>query len=461
VDLYIDDRDNDVDERFPPLWRPDDVVNDGVPPFSALDLHWIAHEEQALSLDVYAGEFTVHPVPLELSLNYCSHKCYFCFANLAKPDRKANVPSIMRLLADHEARNTPVARLLQMRYPVLFSNRVDPFALSNYQQSIPILDTMHELGIPVCYQTRGGVGASARALDEALEWLAPAVWYVSFNTMSDDIRAAVEPGAPSIEYRLELVNQLRDLGHRVVVGINPYVPQWLPAPKIALETLAAAGAEGVWMDAIHLNRDQIANITPRERGRLGEDVIELAMRRKPTPDELANYAALHEMAGEVGLPTYSMGFGQRTDFWRPWFETYDNLFPIQQGLINACYDTLSDGDVIGFDTWEAWFEDLPADLPGLDNYIRAKVSGGRLMPALLNSGELHKGMTLQEVLKLIYRNPKIGICPTRQPCFAYAAHKKGDGKWEQLVDENDMPLLVFSRAGFSEYFTEVDGAKAA
>lgn len=454
MDLY-------VDESFPPLWRPADVLNDGVPPLSPWHLHWIAHEEQALSLDVYAGEFTVHPVPMELSLNYCSAKCAFCFANLANPNRKANVPSIMRLLAEHQDRQTPVARLLQMGYPVLFSNRVDPFALSNYQQSIPILETMHELGIPVCYQTRGGIGAAAKALDEALEWLAPAVWYVSFNTMSEDVRRDVEPGAPSIDYRLELISRLRDLGHRVVVGINPYVPKWLPAPKLALETLAAAGAEGVWMDALHLNRDQVANISPRERAKMGEDVIELAMRRKPTPDELAQYAALHEMAGEVGLPTYSMGHGQRTDFWRPWFESYDHLFPIQQGLINACWDALDDGDVIGFDTWQEWFKAIPEDLPGLDNYIRAKVSGGRLMPALLNSGELHKGMTLQEVLRLIYRNPRIGICPTRQPCFAFAAHKTPGGGWEQLVDDNDMPLLVFRRSGFSEYFTEVDNAKAS
>lgn len=38
-------------------------------------------------LDVYYGEFLINPIPLELSLNYCSHKCAYCFANVNQPGR--------------------------------------------------------------------------------------------------------------------------------------------------------------------------------------------------------------------------------------------------------------------------------------------------------------------------------------------------------------------------------------
>lgn len=416
--------------------------------------HRIVSIEQIGEGEVASFETTSHNY---VSGGYMSRNC---FSNLNSPSRRANVPSIMRLIADHQERQTPVAKLLQMRYPILFSNKVDPFALSNYQQSIPILETLTELGIPVAYQTRGGTGASAEALNEALEWLAPAVWYVSFNTLNDDLRRQLEPGTGTIEYRLELLTRLREAGHRVVVGLNPYVPEWMPHPRLFLEAMKAAGAEGVWMDALHLNRDQIEAMPERDKGKFSLPVMEAAKRRRPTPEEMEDYDKLHDLAGEAGIASYSMGYGRSTDFWRPYHETYANLFPTQQGLVNACYDTLKDGDILGYETWRDWFASVP-EIGGMDNYIRAKASGGRLLPALLQSGELKSGMSLQEVLRLVWKTPKIGICPARQPCFSYAGKRAGKDQWEQLVDDAGLPLLVFSRAGFSEYFVDPDEVRAS
>jgi DNA repair photolyase len=60
-------------------------------------------------IEPYWGEFLISPIPLELSLNYCSHKCAYCFANLNDPKRTSDVKAIMRFLSDYLERETPQA----------------------------------------------------------------------------------------------------------------------------------------------------------------------------------------------------------------------------------------------------------------------------------------------------------------------------------------------------------------
>ena len=142
----------------------------------------------------YYGEFLISPAPLELSLNYCSHKCAYCFANLSMPDRTADIGGILRFLGEFNERKSLEAELVRQGYPVCFSNKVDPFAATNYKQSIPILEVMSTLGIPVAFQTRGGQG-----IDDALKIVQPSCWYISVCTADDKLRKRLEPGAPTIE----------------------------------------------------------------------------------------------------------------------------------------------------------------------------------------------------------------------------------------------------------------------
>ncbi|NJK46000.1 MAG: hypothetical protein HC933_18600 [Pleurocapsa sp. SU_196_0] len=225
------------------------------------------------SLQPYYGEFLVSPVPLELDMNYCAHSCNYCFANLNKRDRKINLTQITNLLNGFEERETLEAKLLKERYPVMISNHVDPFAASNYQQTVPLLELLRYHGIPVTIQTRGG-----RGIDDALELLEPSVWYISITFNDDAARRIVEPGAPTIQSRLELISQLRERGHRVVVGINPLEPEWMPDPASILNECASRGAEGAWIESLHLNPKQRDQMTPRERTAIGEAIIIRALR---------------------------------------------------------------------------------------------------------------------------------------------------------------------------------------
>ena len=176
--------------------------------------------QQGDTFTPFYGEFLVSPVPLELSFNYCSHSCAYCFANLNKRDRRADIAATMNTLATYRQRSTLTAILLQQGYPVLVSNRVDPFAASNYRQFLPVLEVMSDLGIPVAIQTKGG-----RGIDQALDLLtSPTVFYITIESDQDEVVKRIAPGAPSIAERFELIALLRSKGHPVVVGWNPCVP---------------------------------------------------------------------------------------------------------------------------------------------------------------------------------------------------------------------------------------------
>jgi hypothetical protein len=87
------------------------------------------------SIVPYHGEFLINPVPLEMSLGVCSHGCQYCFAT-AKPqgDRETQkqVESTIRWLATYHDKHSLEAQLLQKGYPVVVSNRADPFSRAGF-----------------------------------------------------------------------------------------------------------------------------------------------------------------------------------------------------------------------------------------------------------------------------------------------------------------------------------------
>jgi len=82
-------------------------------------------------ISAYKGEFLVSPIPLEIDLNYCSHKCNYCFANLNNPKRKANTNKIINQIKNCHNSKSIESYLLANGYPVLMSNK------SELKQMIP------------------------------------------------------------------------------------------------------------------------------------------------------------------------------------------------------------------------------------------------------------------------------------------------------------------------------------
>lgn len=395
----------------------------------------------------FYGEFLVTPVPAELSFGVCSFRCSYCFANLNDPDRTADPGKILRLLRDHQTRNTLIAHLLRAGYPVLVSNRDDAFAPSNWPQARPILETMTELGIPLAFQTKGGKHART-----ALPFLKPACWYVSIATLDDKIRQRVEPQAPSISDRLGLIEELRAAGHRVVVGINPAVPEWLPDARPLLQALAAVGAEGVWTSRLHLQYRQIDNLSQRERQALTEPIIARARRREADTADWNVLGRVYTAAAAVGLPVFSAGLPAPSEFWQPYRETYGHGFPIMQDFVNYAWRYGAAGQVFTFaDYWAIMGDRLPEGVWGIDAYL------GSTARQLWWTKAIPTDMTFRELLQIVWAEPTTRACPARNRLFAYLGHTDGTPTgWVQYVDDAGLPFLVYLPQGHDRLWIDID-----
>jgi DNA repair photolyase len=252
------------------------------------------------SLSVYwGGLFGNGCLPLEMSMNWCSMGCSYCFANLNSPNRAANTPQIMGMLAHHQEKSTYAARLLHAGYPTVISNHVDPFASSNEAIALPILEAMTELGLPYSIQTKCG-----KAGYEAMKFMPPIVFYISIATMNEEVLQRVEPGAPSAQERFRFIEHARSLGHRVCVGINPCVDEWVGDPTELCKTLETIGVEGVWVQPLHLSNRQIAAMSDREKAAIGEAVLNKARRFRKDPTMREAYLKTRYAAESHGMEVY-------------------------------------------------------------------------------------------------------------------------------------------------------------
>jgi hypothetical protein len=355
---------------------------------------------------------------------------------LNKPGRWFDNNATTRLLADFQNRSTIEAHLLREGYPVLCSNRVDPFAASNYRQSLPILETMTGLGIPISIQTRGGFG-----VDEALDFLPPSTWYISITSLDDEVRKRVEPGAPTPESRFELLAKLKERGHRSIVALNPLVPEWCPDATRLLERAQAAGAEGAWIEALHLSRRQADRMSPRELTNVGPEVIREASRSAMTRDD-GNIQYAIEAARDLGLLVNEGLSGARSDFHKL-YRWDAPTFPTLQDFINHCHDTKRSRDEwIDFDEFNEFFaSQLPAGTWPIGHYVTCHKEG---------VVEIPNRASYSEVLAVMFANLGVKSCPAKASCFAYAGRWDRDG-WLTLVDDEDLPFLVFDPCGFDDY----------
>lgn len=392
-------------------------------------------------LKPFFGEFLLSPCPLELSLNYCSHKCAVCFANLNQPERKADISAIMRFLSTYRERETLEAILLQQGYPVLFSNKVDPFAASNYRQSLPLIEMMTALGIGIAFQTRGGFG-----VDEVIKNVPPSHWYISISQRDDAIRKRVEPGAPSIESRLDLISKLTEAGHAVAVAINPLVPEWMPDPEPLLDDVKARGVYGMCAAMVHLHYKQIRNLSEKEKVAVTEPIVKRAQKRESSraaERDLIDRA--NDYAASIGLEVSTYGQPCRSEYDTPFVQLYKKTFPTTQEFVNACHDTLGPNDVIWFDEYADFMcERLPQGVLSIAHYIGATAHN------MYWKMKIPSRMTYRQLLGLCWQNPESRYCPARMPCFAYV--KNGDA---EVVDDNGLPLLAWcGEQAATEWYVE-------
>lgn len=403
----------------------------------------------AESLSVYWGLLFNACIPLEMALNWCSHNCSYCFANLNSPNRTADVSQIMNLLANYKERDNYASHLLRMGYPITCSNHVDFFAKSNVDVAMPILETLTEMGIRYTIQTKGG-----NKIYDFAEWASNSVFYFTLSTLDEEISRRVEPGAPLPKERLDMMRAVKEKGHRVVAGINPCVPDWLPDPEPLVREIAATGCEGVWVQSMHLSSNQIKNMPDRGVASLGEKVIRQARARQRSSDVVDIFNLTRQLVREAGMETYKSGQIEPSNFFRPYRETYPKTFPLMVDFVNWTYENKQQGEAIYWQEYVDFFEPkLPKGVFRLQNHIGA-VTNRHFWK---ENQHIPQKMTYRELLKECWRNQQINYCPVHTRCFAWAAEwdeSDGNPGWIQLFDEDGMPILIFEPDGCDDVFID-------
>lgn len=392
-------------------------------------------------VDPYYGEFLTSPIPLELTFNACSHACVYCFANLNQPNRKFNAMATMRLLETYHERQTLTAMLLRAGYPVCVSNRCDPFAASNYRQALPVLRVMVELGIPINIQTRGGPGA-----EEAMRILPPSVWYITIETDNETLARQLSPGAPAPAARWALAERLIARGDGVILGLNPYVPEWQPDPRPILKRAASIGVWGVWTEMLHLDsKKQTKMLSDYARATLAPVLTKAtALHRKG--DWPAALERARDIALDYGLEVFIGGQSNHSRFFDIYRRYYPKTFPVLQDYINIIDD---DTDaLLDFESFAALMQQrLPAGVHPLAHYL------GATGHDLWRKYTIPPRMTYRQLLSIIWQEPNTRYALVRSPAFAYAVANNNGARF-QIVDETGLPCLSYAQ-NHPTYYHEI------
>lgn len=386
----------------------------------------------------YSGEFTISPMPLELSLNFCSHKCAYCFANLNNPKRTFDFNDTINSIKNSATSKLLKGYLLKEKYPILLSNRVDPFAVSNYRQSLAMIDILNENGNKIAFQTKGGNG-----IDETLENLSyRAHWYISISFWDDNKRKLIEPGATSIQSRFELIEKLIGLGHKVSVGINPLVEDWLPYSDFQslYEKALSIGVKNFWIEGLHLNTKQVDNMTDRERNNIGRDVINEAKKRKTNTSYVR--MCINELRQVANV--FSMNQPFKSDYFDEEHALYDGKsLKTTQDFINHCFNKLPNGGIVTFndyynfmkqDFFELEFSDVDGYAYRIARNVYKKWGGSPFK-------------TLKSVLEWYWTNEEVSKSIFQNNLFDILVYKDKDGNGMRYTSSSDKNWIAYFNAG--------------
>lgn len=399
-------------------------------------------------IQVYFGELTVTPIPLELSFASCEHRCAYCFANLSSPNRGVNRLAVLRYLSELPERQDLAAQLLRAGYPVLCSNRSDPFSINNYRTALRILEDLTDYDIPIAFQTKGG-----RGIDDALKFLPPSAWYVTIEMLDPVLQKKITPGAPLSAERFALVEKLAINNHRVVVAINPCVPEWLPDPRPLLKRAKQAGAWGVWIERLHLSKAQIKAMTPGERAAMGPTILTRA-QAKGDPVEIEHFTRTRQIALEEGLEIFSMGQPNPSEFWYIYSELYPKLFPTLQDWVNQLAEARTPtSDLLSFDNYANFMcSRLPHGVLPIQSYLGSTSRG-----LWKSNSNIPSEMTYRDLLLYTWKEPSTRFSLVQSPAFAYAAtwDDNDPSGWVQFTDDKGLPYMCYSRQGFDGFYNQV------
>lgn len=345
-----------------------------------------------MSIRPYTGEYLVSPVALHMGLNWCTHGCFYCFANLNRPGRRADYAGIQQFLGkvQRNAAGKDIAAMLALGgHTILASNDSDPFAKSNGEQNIALIDAMMDLGLRFSFQTRGGEGAIAM-----MERHPPTMVYISFTTDQESTRKQAEPGAPSHEARMALALAAKAAGHHVVAGINPFFPPWWDDIEGFLDWLVAHDIRHAWIGEPHLNYMQERAMTPKVRERFAAEITYFKAGHTMRPP---SWPHLRDLCDQAGINTFTGTTSASGHFWDPYFALGYPQWPTLEGWFDHLR-TLGQSVAFTFEAFQAW-----ADRTSGFRSSAWKEYNAGIGRSMRNVGAEQRCNTLREVHEYLWR----------------------------------------------------------
>lgn len=381
-------------------------------------------------IDILTNSFLQNPVPLQLTLNYCSHGCSFCFANLNNPKRKADLKGILSQLKNHRTRNDIVSYYLREKYPILISNNIDPFSKNNYKLTEQIIDVLLDMDIPVQLNTRGGYG-----WENVIYRIKPSLFYVSVPYHDDKIRERLEPNAPTLAHRLDFVKEVIKAGHKIIVGINPFNHTFCDDHTLILDQYAEIGVKYFWVNKLHLTYKQQANLTEIEKAAIGPEVLKQAAKGDYEDRWLKDYIRLSEYAVQKGCNIVGTPSGHYEPYVDDVYSVYPKLLPTQNDFFKWCEQNKEDGDIIEFADFFDFFVDKIPDIEcNISKYVYQK--------AVLPDKSIYKKTKLSNLLH-IYWDTKAGLkLPLYYPVFSWIKVQM-DRKMDWLKDDQGDRVILY------------------
>ena len=352
-----------------------------------------------MSIRPFTGEYLVSPVALHMGLNWCTHGCFYCFANLNRPGRRADYGSIQQFLGKVQRKQAgkDIAAMLALQgHPILASNDSDPFAKSNGEQNIALIEAMMDQGLRFSFQTRGGDGAIPM-----LERHPPTMVYISFTTDMESVRKQAEPGAPSFEARKELALAAKAAGHFVTVGIMPFFLPWWDDIEGFIEWLAAHDIRHMWVGEPHLNYMQVAAMSEKTKHRFASEIAYFKAGKSQRP---SSRPLLQRMCAELGINSMSGCTSENGGFWDPYFRLGYPKWPTLEGWFDHLR-TLGNSVAFTFDAFHRW-----ADHSAGFQSAQWKDYLSGIGRSIRNVGLVQKAGTLHAVHEFLWR---IHEFPTR------------------------------------------------
>lgn len=401
-----------------------------------------------MSLRLYCGEYLLHPVPLHFGMNHCTHGCWYCFANLNRANRRMVNDDLPRIARWFEKDKGPLEYwFLKNGYPMLVSNDADPFAASNRESALALVELSRLYGFGLCWQTKGG---DRDVVDYAMSGK-PTMWDITLTSDDSELLKRMEPNAPSYEERLELVRDLKAAGHHVVISPFPFVPGWWRDYPAALQTWHDLGVRHLWSGHLHFSKWQVAAMSESVRGKYRQ-WIDLGMKRGDRPDDAA-YTVMVGMAESMGFSVYNCRTSAKHDFWDDYYKLGYPFFPTLDVFCRELHQ-IGEGKPISFrfDTFDNWADvGAPSDLSIYRDYLQP------FARSLRNNNENMRCRSFREVHGFHWRCMEY---PTLFRTKQFNVLVGSDDAF--VVDEDGRSIMVYIPEGMDEWgYVADDIAEAA